>query len=127
LRKFFNPIHLPKFTVNGTKTILGRVLHGLFHTGTVTNGNSLNAYRFQIVKIHTTGLAQHRKTVSYEVYNSSNTSLEYVREDFFLQGLQNRLDVDLYMTMVWLSQHAKQQNCVQELQNTWKWKVIFSD
>ena len=63
--------------------------------------------------------------MSYEVYNSSNTALEYVREDFFLQGLQNSLDVDLYVAVVWLSQCAKQQNWVEELQNTWKWKVIF--
>lgn len=103
------------------------MLHGLFHIVTVTNGNGLNAYRFQTVKIHTTGLAQQRKPVSYEVYYSSNTALEYIREDDFLQGLQNSLDVDLYVAVVWLSQHAKQQNWIEELQTTWKWKVIVSD
>lgn len=65
----------------------GQVLYGLYHIGTVINRNSLNAYRFQTVKICTMGLGYHR-------YNIPVTLREYVREDFFLQGHQNTLDVD---------------------------------
>lgn len=53
----------------------------------------------QTAEIHTTCFVQHRKSVSYEVDSSSNTALEFIREEFFLQQFQNHSDLDLQEAM----------------------------
>lgn len=53
----------------------------------------------QTAEIHTTCFVQHRKSVSYEVDSFSNTALEFIREEFFLQQFQNHSDLDLQEAM----------------------------
>lgn len=49
----------------------------------------------QTAEIHSSDFVWHRKLVSYKTDDSNNIAPEYIRGDFFLQELQNSLDVDL--------------------------------